>query len=70
MECALCLERSVNQSLLDLHKLAAEKNDPRLCDFIETHYLNKQVEAIQELGDHVTSPRKMGPWIWHGRVPL
>ena len=60
MECALCLERNVNQSLLELHKLATEKNDPHLCDFIETHYLNEQVEAIKELGDHVTSLCKMG----------
>uniref|UniRef100_A0A8C2P9X8 Ferritin n=1 Tax=Capra hircus TaxID=9925 RepID=A0A8C2P9X8_CAPHI len=60
MECALCLERSVNQSLLELHKLATEKNDPHLCDFIETHYLNEQVEAIKELGDHITNLRKMG----------
>ncbi|XP_061024254.1 ferritin heavy chain-like [Dama dama] len=60
MERALCLERSVNQSLLELHKLATEKNDPHLCDFIETHYLNEQVEAIKELGDHVTNLRKMG----------
>ncbi|KAB0349327.1 hypothetical protein FD754_014184 [Muntiacus muntjak] len=45
MECALCLERSVNQSLLELHKLATEKNDPHLCDFIETHYLNEQTGA-------------------------
>ena len=92
MECALCLERSVNQSLLELHKLATEKNDPhvstltpgskwrrqlpeglgrltnnflarslfQLCDFIETHYLNEQVEAIKELGDHITNLRKMG----------
>ena len=60
MECALCLERSVNQSLLELHKLATEKNDPHLCDFIETHYLNEQVEAIKELGDHITNLHKMG----------
>ena len=59
MECAPCLERSVNQSLLELHKLATEKNDPHLCDFMETHYLNKQVEAIKELGDHKTSLRKI-----------
>ncbi|XP_073197345.1 anaphase-promoting complex subunit 10 isoform X2 [Lepidochelys kempii] len=37
MECALHLEKNVNQSLLDLHKLATDKNDPHLCDFIETH---------------------------------
>ncbi|XP_044937717.1 ferritin heavy chain-like [Mustela putorius furo] len=60
MECALHLEKSVNQSLLELHKLATDKNDPHLCDFIETHYLNEQVKSIQELGDHVTNLRKMG----------
>ncbi|XP_008272626.1 ferritin heavy chain [Oryctolagus cuniculus] len=60
MECALHLEKSVNQSLLELHKLATDKNDPHLCDFIETHYLNEQVKSIKELGDHVTNLRKMG----------
>ncbi|NXI67236.1 FRIH protein, partial [Anseranas semipalmata] len=35
MECALHLEKNVNQSLLELHKLATEKNDPPLCDFTE-----------------------------------
>ncbi|KAF7480597.1 Hypothetical predicted protein [Marmota monax] len=57
MECALHLEKSVNQSLLELHKLATDKNDPHLCDFIETHYLNEQVKS---LGDLVTNLRKMG----------
>ncbi|XP_064234100.1 ferritin heavy chain-like [Aotus nancymaae] len=60
MECALHLGKNVNQSLLDLHKLATDKNDPHLCDFIETHYLNEQVKSIKELGDHVTNLRKMG----------
>uniref|UniRef100_A0A671G4I6 Ferritin n=1 Tax=Rhinolophus ferrumequinum TaxID=59479 RepID=A0A671G4I6_RHIFE len=31
MECALHLERSVNQSLLDLHQLATENKDAHLC---------------------------------------
>nr|XP_056708138.1 ferritin heavy chain [Euleptes europaea]XP_056718576.1 ferritin heavy chain [Euleptes europaea] len=60
MECSLHLEKNVNQSLLELHKLATEKNDPHLCDFIETHYLDEQVKSIKELGDHVTNLRKMG----------
>uniref|UniRef100_A0A2R8ZB31 Ferritin n=1 Tax=Pan paniscus TaxID=9597 RepID=A0A2R8ZB31_PANPA len=47
-------------SLLELHKLASDKNDPHLCDFIETHYLNEQVKAIKELGGHVTNLCKMG----------
>ncbi|XP_016045178.2 LOW QUALITY PROTEIN: ferritin heavy chain [Erinaceus europaeus] len=60
MECALHLEKTVNQSLLELHKLATEKNDPHLCDFLETHYLDEQVKSIKELGDHVTNLRRMG----------
>ncbi|CAM5127707.1 unnamed protein product [Eretmochelys imbricata] len=32
MASALHLEKNVNQSLLDLHKLATDKNDPHLCD--------------------------------------
>ncbi|KAM9228626.1 LOW QUALITY PROTEIN: ferritin heavy chain-like [Dugong dugon] len=58
--CALHLEKSVNQALLELHKRATDKNDPRLWDFIETHYLNEQVKSIKELGDYVTNLCKMG----------
>uniref|UniRef100_A0A8C7R4Y4 Ferritin n=1 Tax=Oncorhynchus mykiss TaxID=8022 RepID=A0A8C7R4Y4_ONCMY len=59
MQCALQLEKNVNQSLLDLHKIASDKVDPHLCDFLETHYLNEQVEAIKKLGDHITNLTKM-----------
>ncbi|PIO39824.1 hypothetical protein AB205_0126240 [Aquarana catesbeiana] len=34
--------------------------DVKLCDFLETHYLDEQVKSIKELGDHVTNLRKMG----------
>ena len=30
LECALQLEKSVNQSLLDLHKVSTEHNDPHV----------------------------------------
>ncbi|XP_040830427.1 ferritin, mitochondrial [Ochotona curzoniae] len=60
MECALQLEKDVNQSLLELHALASDKGDPHLCDFLETHYLNEQVKSIKELGDHVHSLTSMG----------
>ncbi|XP_064817229.1 ferritin, middle subunit-like [Oncorhynchus masou masou] len=59
MQCALQLEKNVNQALLDLHKIASDKVDPHLCDFLETHYLNEQVEAIKKLGDHITNLSKM-----------
>ncbi|XP_006728870.1 ferritin, mitochondrial [Leptonychotes weddellii] len=60
MECALLLEKNVNQSLLELHTLASDKGDPHLCDFLETHYLNEQVKSIKELSDHVQNLVKMG----------
>ncbi|XP_049751770.1 ferritin heavy chain-like [Elephas maximus indicus] len=60
MECALHLEKSVNQSLLELHKLATDKNHPHLCDFIETHYLHEQMKSIKELGDYIINLYKMG----------
>ncbi|KAB0386334.1 hypothetical protein FD755_001290 [Muntiacus reevesi] len=52
MECVLHLDKTVNQSLLELHKLATDRNDPHLCYFIGTHYLNEQVKSFKELGDH------------------
>lgn len=60
MECALLLEKNVNQSLLELHSLASDKGDPHLCDFLEAHYLNDQVKSIKELGDHVHTLITMG----------
>merc|ERR1712212_1277733 len=34
VEAALELEKTVNQSLLDLHKVAGDKGDGHLCDFL------------------------------------
>ncbi|GAB0202135.1 ferritin heavy chain A-like [Grus americana] len=59
VEAALQLEKSVNQALLDLHRLATEKGDPHLCDFLESHYLDEQVKAIKVLGDHITNLRRL-----------
>ncbi|XP_043535518.1 ferritin heavy chain-like [Chiloscyllium plagiosum] len=60
MRCALHLEKTVNQSLLELHKLASDKVDPHMCDFLETHYLDEQVKAIKQLGDFITNLVRMG----------
>jgi len=61
MMTALALEKNVNQSLLDLHKVSQEHNDPHLCDFLEEHFLREQVESIKELSDHVTNLKRVGP---------
>lgn len=48
------------QSLLDIHGIATEKNDANMCDFLESEYLQEQVDAIKELGDHLTNLRRVG----------
>ncbi|XP_029289306.1 ferritin, heavy subunit-like isoform X3 [Cottoperca gobio] len=60
LDSCLQLEKSVNQSLLDLQKMAAEHNDPHLCDFIETHFLDEQVKSIKQLADWISNLRLMG----------
>jgi ferritin heavy chain len=60
MEAALQLEKTVNQALLDLHKIASQQGDTQMCDWIETHYLTEQVEAIKKLGDYITNLKRVG----------
>jgi len=57
---ALELEKTVNQTLLDLHGVANERNDPQLCDFLETNFLEEQVKAIKELSEFVAQLRRVG----------
>ncbi|XP_074872065.1 ferritin light chain [Carettochelys insculpta] len=60
MDFALKLEKTVNQALLDLHRVATQHQDPHMCDFLETHYLDEEVKLIKKLGDHVTNLRRVG----------
>jgi len=61
MQVALQLEKSVNQSLLDLHKVCSSHDDAQMADFIESEYLTEQVDAIKEIGDHITQLKRVGP---------
>jgi ferritin heavy chain len=60
LEMTLQLERDVNSSLLRLHKLASDHNDPQVCDYLETHFLNEQVEAIKAVADMLTNLNRVG----------
>ncbi|XP_051898838.1 ferritin, heavy subunit-like [Pristis pectinata] len=60
MQCALQLEKNINQHLLELYKLSQDRNDPHLCEFLEIHYLGKQVKTIKNLGDHITNLHRLG----------
>jgi len=61
LETALDLEKQVNQSLLNLHALATEKNDAHLTDFLESEFLDEQVNAIKQLGEYITQIKRAGP---------
>jgi len=63
MQAALALEKSVNQSLLDLHSHADNHKDPQMCDMIESNYLTEQVEAIKQIGDYITRLKRVGPGV-------
>ena len=58
---ALALEKKVNESLLKLHQIADKNGDAQMCDFIESHYLTEQVEAIKKLADLITNVKRVGP---------
>jgi len=57
---ALQLERTVNQALLDLHKVASSHDDAHLTDYLEGTFLTEQVDAIKELGDLITRATRAG----------
>ena len=60
---ALELEKSVNQSLLDLHKVADSHGDAQMCDFIESEFLTEQ--ASQAGGVRLrTMPERIWYIVW------
>lgn len=60
VECALQLEKDVNRSLLNLHKVASESDDPQFCDFLEGEFLKEQVESIKKIADLLTQLKMVG----------
>lgn len=63
MQTALGLEKAVNQSLLDLHKIGDAHGDPQFMDFLEGNYLNEQVSSIKEISDLCSRLRRAGPGV-------
>lgn len=60
MKSALHLDRTLNQSLLNLHQLATEKKDAHLCDYLERHHLHEHVKSIKGLWGHINNLRQIG----------
>ncbi|XP_043535520.1 ferritin heavy chain-like [Chiloscyllium plagiosum] len=59
IQCALDLQKTINKSLLELHRLASDKHDPQMCNYLESNFLNSSVETLKTLGDHITSLKKL-----------
>lgn len=60
LESAIQMEKDVNASLLRLHALSGEASDPHLSDFIESEFLEDQVESLKELADMLTQLERCG----------
>jgi len=60
LEEALALEKKVNEALLALHGISSANNDAHLCDFLESNFLDEQVQSINELGKLVVNAKRCG----------
>lgn len=60
LKTSLQIEKDVNASLLRVHDIAQEENDPALCDFIEGEFLRSQNEQIKLAADLVTQLERCG----------
>ena len=54
LETTLKMEKDVNQSLLNLSKVASQNDDPELEDFISCEFLHEQVTDIKHAADMIT----------------
>lgn len=61
LQTALAQEKEINQSLLNLHSVGIENRDANLTDFLETEYLQEQVDWIKQLADLSHKCQKVGP---------
>ena len=59
MKTALDMLKSLNESLLQLHKLSVKRVDPHMEKFVKK-YLDEHVEIIKIHGNHVTNLERVG----------
>ena len=65
---ALNMEKTINTCLLKLHTLGDERNDPQFCDYLESDFLEEQVESANELSKIIAQINRIGDdnhGIWH-----
>ena len=59
-ELALKMEQKVYKSLLDLHKISEESNDPQFSDFIESNYLEEQIDSLNQIAKYIAQLKRIG----------
>ena len=43
-----------------MHSVSNVHSDANFCDFLETNFLQEQIDGIKEIGDHVTNLKRVG----------
>ncbi|TRY79030.1 hypothetical protein DNTS_022232 [Danionella cerebrum] len=61
-------QKSLNQSLLEIHRAAGEHADPHLCDFLESNYFTDSHDTIKTLGDYAGSLNRLVSSDSHGKM--
>jgi len=61
LESSLSLAKNINTSMLEVHALASSNADAHLTNYLEGEHLERQVNVLKTLGDHVTSLKRAGP---------
>lgn len=56
LEFALAVEKFTYQKLLELHNVADEAGDAQMCDFVESNFLQDQVDSVKVRREKYRSP--------------
>ena len=72
MNLSLSLERLNYQQLLKVHEVAEQAGDTQLCDFVESEFLEDQLDSIKSIADMVTQLERVGEghglWDWDQKL--
>ena len=60
MELSLALEKMNYEKLLEVHAAGEAAGDSQLMDFVESDFLEDQLNSIKEISDWVTQLRRVG----------
>lgn len=67
METTKVLEKTEPSPVVSAYSGACHE-DSHVCDFLETHFLDKEVEFIKNMGDHLTQLHRLA--VPSGQVSL